>query len=135
MTAWNPGEIDDMALPPCHILFQFFVADGRLHLHMYQRSCDMFLGVPFNIASYALLLSMAAQVTDLDPGEVIITLGDAHVYHEHFDQVEEQLSREPKELPDLALNPDITDIDNFSMDDIALENYDHHPSIKAKMVV
>lgn len=135
VTAWNPGEIDDMALPPCHILFQFFVAEGRLHLHMYQRSCDMFLGVPFNIASYALLLSMVAQVTELEPGELIITLGDAHIYKIHNEQVEEQLTREPKALPGLWLNPDITDIDNFSMEDIELRNYTHHPAIKAEMAV
>jgi thymidylate synthase len=135
VTAWNPGEIDDMALPPCHILFQFFVAEDRLHLHMYQRSCDMFLGVPFNIASYALLLSMIAQVTDLEPGEVIITLGDAHIYKIHYEQVGKQLTREPKSLPELWLNPDINDIDDFSMKDIELKNYDHHPAIKAKMAV
>lgn len=135
VTAWNPGEIDEMALPPCHILFQFFVSEGRLHLHMYQRSCDMFLGVPFNIASYSLLLSMVAQVTDIDPGEVIITLGDAHIYEIHHDQVEGQLTREPKELPRLWLNPDIDDIDDFSMEDIELQDYDHHPAIKAEMAV
>lgn len=135
VTAWNPGEIDDMALPPCHILFQFFVAEDRLHLHMYQRSCDMFLGVPFNIASYALLLAMVAQVTNLEPGEVILTLGDAHIYHQHFQQVEKQLSREPKDLPTLSLNPEVNYIDEFSMEDITLEDYDHHPPIKAEMVV
>jgi thymidylate synthase len=135
VTAWNPGEIEKMALPPCHILFQFFVAEGRLHLHMYQRSCDMFLGVPFNIASYALLLSMVVQVTDLEPGELIITLGDAHIYEIHYDQVEKQLSREPKELPNLWLNPDVENIDGFTMEDIELRNYDHHPAIKAEMAV
>lgn len=135
VTAWNPGELEQMALPPCHMIFQFFVADGKLSLHMTQRSCDMFLGVPFNIASYALLLSMVAQVTDLKPHECILTLNDAHIYHEHFDAVKEQLSREPKKLSKLWLNPEIRDIDKFTMDDIRLENYEHHPSIKAKMVV
>jgi len=135
VTAWNPGELDQMALPPCHIFFQFFVADGKLSLQMYQRSCDMFLGVPFNIASYSLLLHMVAQVTNLEPGEFVHTLGDAHIYHNHFDQVKEQLSREPYPLPQLELNPDIKDIDDFSMDDIALKNYQHHPAIKAPMAV
>lgn len=135
VSAWNPGEIDEMALPPCHTIFQFFVAENQLHLHMYQRSGDMFLGVPFNIASYALLLSLVAQVTNLKPGEVILTLGDAHIYREHSQQVEKQLSREPKDLPTLSLNPEVSDIDEFSMEDITLEDYDHHPPIKAKMVV
>lgn len=135
VTAWNPGELEQMALPPCHMIFQFFVADGKLSLHMTQRSCDMFLGVPFNIASYALLLSMVAQVTDLKPHECVLTLNDAHIYHEHFDAVKEQLSREPKKLSKLWLNPEIRDIDKFTINDIKLENYEHHPSIKAKMVV
>lgn len=135
VTAWNPGEIDKMALPPCHILFQFFVAECRLNLHMYQRSCDMFLGVPFNIASYALLNHMVAQVVGLKPGELVITLGDAHIYEIHYEQVEEQLSREPKELPELWLNPEIDDIDDFSMEDIELRSYDHHPKIEAEMAV
>lgn len=135
VTAWNPGELDQMALPPCHILFQFFVANGKLSLQMYQRSCDMFLGVPFNIASYSLLLHMVAQVTDLKPGEFIHTLGDAHIYHNHFEQVEKQVSREPLSLPRIRLNPDIRDIDDFTMDDIELIDYEYHPAIRAPMAV
>ena len=135
VTAWNPGEIDQMALPPCHMLFQFFVADGKLSLHMVQRSCDMFLGVPFNIASYSLLLHMMAQVTGTVADECILTLNDAHIYHEHFDAVREQLSREPMQLCSLWLNPDVKDIDGFKMDDIKLENYASHPAIPAKMIV
>ncbi|MEK6983681.1 MAG: thymidylate synthase [Nanoarchaeota archaeon] len=135
VTAWNPGEIEQMALPPCHTFFQFFVANGRLSLQMYQRSCDMFLGVPFNIASYSLLLHMVAQVTNLKPGEFVHTLGDVHIYHNHFEQVKEQLSRKPFPLPSLWLNPSIKDIDNFKMDDIKLENYQYHPPIKAEMAV
>ncbi len=135
VTAWNPGELDEMALPPCHMFFQCFVANGKLSLHMVQRSCDMFLGVPFNIASYALLLHMLAQVVDLEPHETILTLQDAHIYHEHFDAVREQLGREPLALPRLSLNPKVRDIDAFGMDDIELENYQSHPSIKAKMIV
>ncbi len=135
VTAWNPGELDQMALPPCHMTFQFFVANGKLSLHMLQRSCDMFLGVPFNIASYALLLAMVAQVTDLKPHECVLTLDDAHIYHEHFDAVKEQLTRKPMKLPKLWLNPDIKDIDKFTMDDIKLVDYEHHPAIKAEMIV
>ena len=135
VTAWNPGEIDQMALPPCHMLFQFFVADGKLSLHMVQRSCDMFLGVPFNIASYSLLLHMMAQVTGTVADECILTLNDAHIYHEHFDAVREQLSREPMKLCSLWLNPEVKDIDNFKMEDIKLENYVSHPAIPAKMIV
>lgn len=135
ISAWNAGELDQMALPPCHMIFQFFAANGKLSLHMTQRSCDMFLGVPFNIASYALLLSMVAQVVGMKAHECVLTLNDAHIYHEHFDAVKEQLAREPKKLPTLWLNPEINDIDKFTMDDIRLENYEHHPSIKAKMIV
>ncbi|MEI7719645.1 MAG: thymidylate synthase [bacterium] len=135
VTAWNPGEIDQMGLPPCHMLFQFFVADGKLSLHMVQRSCDMFLGVPFNIASYSLLLHMMAQVTGTVADECILTLNDAHIYHEHFDAVKEQLSREPMKLCNLWLNPEVKSIDGFTMDDIRLENYESHPSIKARMIV
>jgi thymidylate synthase len=135
VSAWNPGELDQMALPPCHMIFQFFVADGKLSLHMFQRSCDMFLGVPFNIASYALLLSMVAQVTGLKPYECILTLGDAHIYHIHFDVVKEQLKRVPHPLPNLWLNPEVKDIDSFTMKDIRLENYTHDESLKAEMAV
>ena len=135
VTAWNPGELDQMALPPCHMFFQFFVANGKLSMQMYQRSCDMFLGVPFNIASEALMLHMVAQVTDLEPGEFIHTLGDAHIYHNHFDQVGEQLSRKPYALPQLKLNPEIKNIDDFTMDDIELVDYQCHPGIKAPMAV
>jgi thymidylate synthase len=135
VSAWNPGELEQMALPPCHMMFQFFVAGDKLSIHMYQRSCDMFLGVPFNIASYALLLSMVAQVTNLTPHECVLTLGDAHIYHDHLKQVETQLSRTPFKKPTLWLNPDITDINAFTMDDIKLENYEHHEPIKAPMAV
>ncbi len=135
VSAWNPGELSDMALPPCHMFFQCFVANGKISLHMVQRSCDMFLGVPFNIASYALLLHMLAQVTGLKAHECILSLQDAHVYHEHFDAVKEQLSRSPMPAPTLWLNPVVTDIDGFTMEDIKLENYVSHPAIKAKMVV
>jgi len=135
VTAWNPGELDMMALPPCHMFFQFFVADGKLSLFMHQRSCDMFLGVPFNIASYSLLLHMVAQVTDLVPGEFVHSLGDTHIYHDHFDAVKEQLSREPLPLCTLKLNPAVKNINDFKMEDIELENYQSHPPIKAKMAV
>ena len=135
VNAWNPGELQEMALPPCHAFFQFFVANNKLSLLMYQRSCDMFLGVPFNIASYSLLLHMVAQVTNLKPAEFIHILADAHIYHNHFEQVKEQLSRKPFPLPRLWLNPEIKNIDDFTMEDIKLENYNFHPPIKAEMAV
>lgn len=135
VSAWNVADLPDMKLPPCHALFQFYVADGRLSLQLYQRSADCFLGVPFNIASYALLLMMVAQVTGLKPGEFIHTLGDAHIYRNHFSQVEEQLSREPRKLPRMVLNPDVKDIFSFTYDDFRLEDYDPLPHIAGKVSV
>lgn len=135
VTAWNPAEIEDMALPPCHCLFQFYVADGKLSCQLYQRSADIFLGVPFNIASYALLTHMVAQVTGLGVGDFVHTLGDAHIYHNHFDQVREQLSRDTRALPRLTINPDKTDIFDFQFEDFMITGYDPHPSIKAEIAV
>ncbi|MGB9609017.1 MAG: thymidylate synthase, partial [Minisyncoccia bacterium] len=135
VSAWNPGELDQMALPPCHILFQFYVNQDKLSCMMYQRSCDMFLGVPFNIASYSLLLSMVAQVTGFKPKEFIHILADAHIYHNHFNQVKEQLLRHPYPAPKLWLNPEIKNIDDFKMEDIKLIDYNFHPAIKAEMAV
>jgi thymidylate synthase len=135
LTAWNPGELDAMALPPCHCFAQFYVENGKLSCQMYQRSCDMFLGVPFNIASYSLLTHMIAQVCGLDVGEFVHVLGDAHIYLDHVEQVKEQLTREPLPAPTLWLNPDITDITQFTMADIRLDNYQSHEAIRAKMAV
>ena len=133
ISAWNPGELDLMALPPCHMMAQFYVNNGKLSCQMYQRSADMFLGVPFNIASYALFTHMIAQVCNLEVGELIITLGDAHIYNNHFDQVKEQLKREPKPLATLELNSEISVITEFEMEDIELAGYESHEAIKAPM--
>jgi thymidylate synthase len=135
VTAWNPAEVDRMALPPCHCLFQFYVARGRLSCQLYQRSADVFLGVPFNIASYALLTMMVAQVTGLAPGEFIHTLGDAHLYLNHLDQARLQLARTPRALPAMRINPAVTDIFAFRYEDFTLEGYDAHPHIKAEIAV
>ena len=136
VSAWNVGELKAMALPPCHAFFQFYVhTDGRLDCQLYQRSGDLFLGVPFNIASYSLLTYMVAQVCHLKPGAFIHTLGDAHIYKNHFEAVQTQLSRTPKELPTLTLDPNVTDIDNFTYESFHLENYDPYPTIKAEVAV
>ena len=135
VSAWNVAEIPNMALAPCHAMFQFYVVDGKLSLQLYQRSADVFLGVPFNIASYALLLMMMAQVCDLEVGEFVHTFGDVHIYNNHFEQVEKQLSRELKSLPTMKLNPNIKNIFDFDFEDFTLENYDPHPGIKAPVAV
>lgn len=135
VSAWNVGELDKMALPPCHCLFQFYVGDGRLSCQLYQRSADVFLGVPFNIASYALLTEMLAQVTGLKPGEFVHTFGDVHLYLNHLDQADEQLAREPRALPRLEINPEVTSLFDFAYEDLKLVDYDPHPAIRAKVAV
>ncbi len=135
VSAWNVGYLDQMALPPCHILFQFYVVDGTLSCGLYQRSADVFLGVPFNIASYSLLTMMIAQITGLKPGEFVHTLGDAHLYLNHVEQAKIQLQRTPYPLPTMWINPDVTDIDDFTYDDFRLENYRHHPPLRAPIAV
>ena len=135
VSAWNPAEVDDMALPPCHALFQFYVANGKLSCQLYQRSADIFLGVPFNIASYALLTMMVAQVCGLQAGEFVHTLGDAHLYQNHLEQARLQLTREPRALPKMHINPDVRDIFAFKFDDFTLSDYDPHPHIKAEVSV
>jgi thymidylate synthase len=135
VSAWNVADLENMALPPCHLLFQFYVANNTLSCQLYQRSADIFIGVPFNIASYSLLLQMVAQVTGLRPGEFIHTLGDAHIYKNHLEQVKIQLSREPRPLPVMKLNPERTEIDSFDYDDFVLEQYDPHPHIKGEISV
>ena len=135
VSAWNVAEIPNMALAPCHAMFQFYVADGKLSLQLYQRSADVFLGVPFNIASYALLLMMVAQVCNLEVGDYVHTFGDVHIYNNHFEQVHKQLSRTPKALPTMKLNPEIKDIFDFDFEDFTLENYDPYPGIKAPVAV
>ncbi len=135
ISAWNPADVDKMALPPCHALFQFYVANGKLSCQMYQRSADLFLGVPFNIASYAALTLMVAQVTDLKPGQFVLTLGDAHIYLNHLEQVREQLTRSPRPFPKLKLNPAMKELLDFRYEDFTLEAYDPHPAIKAPIAV
>ena len=135
VSAWNVGEIDKMKLPPCHAFFQFYVADGKLSCQLYQRSADIFLGVPFNIASYALLTMMVAQVCGLQPGDFVHTLGDAHLYSNHLEQTREQLSRAPRPLPTMQINPAVTSIFDFKFEDFTLDGYDPHPAIKAPVAV
>lgn len=135
VSAWNPAQIDQMALPPCHAFFQFYTANGKLSCQLYQRSCDMFLGVPFNIASYSLLTMMMAQVTGFEPGDFVHTLGDAHIYHNHFDQVKEQISRTPFELPQMKINPDVKNIDDFKYEDFELVNYQSHDKLEGVVAV
>ena len=135
VSAWNVADVDDMALPPCHTMFQFYVADGKLSCQLYQRSADIFLGVPFNIASYALLTMMVAQVCDLQPGEFVHTLGDAHLYLNHLDQARLQLTREPRPLPTLRLDPSVSTVDGFDLEHISVEGYEPHPGIKAPIAV
>ncbi len=135
VSAWNVAEIPGMALAPCHALFQFYVADGKLSLQLYQRSADVFLGVPFNIASYALLLMMVAQVCDLEVGDYVHSFGDVHIYNNHFEQVKKQLSRTPRPLPVMKLNPEVKDIFSFDFEDFSLENYDPYPGIKAPVAI
>lgn len=133
--AWNVSDVDKMALPPCHCLFQFYVADGKLSCQLYQRSADVFLGVPFNVASYALLTMMMAQVLDLEPGDFVHTFGDVHLYSDHLDQARLQLERAPRDLPTMKINPEVKDLFSFKFEDFSLENYDPHPHIKAKVSV
>ncbi len=135
LSAWNVGDVDKMALPPCHVLFQFYVSEGKLSCQLYQRSCDIFLGIPFNIASYALLTMMMAQTTGLEPGVFVHTLGDAHIYLNHIDQVKLQLTRKPYPLPEMKLNPEITNIFDFKFEDIELTGYESHPHIKGEISV
>ena len=135
VSAWNVADLPEMHLPPCHAFYQFYVADGRLSLQLYQRSADIFLGVPFNIASYALLLMMVAQVTGLKAGDFVHTLGDAHIYTNHFEQVREQLSREPRQLPVMRINPEVKSLFDFKYEDFTLENYNPHPHIKGVVAV
>jgi thymidylate synthase len=135
VSAWNPGEIERMALPPCHLLFQFYAAQGRLSIQVYMRSADVFLGVPFNIASYALLNCMVAQITGLEPGDLVMTFGDVHLYRNHLDQAKKQLEREPRRLPELRLNPEVESVFEFGYDDLEILGYDPHPYIPAPIAV